>query len=64
MTAVGGTEQKGTRRKLSEDSSQNGWLTWKAKAEQAGLPSTLSNTAITLLWISLGDNCWREVSGD
>lgn len=52
--------QKVESLKLSEDDSWSSWLIWKARAEAAGLPRVLSNTAVTLLWLALGNNCWRE----
>jgi hypothetical protein len=48
-------------RKLSEDDSLNGWESWKQRAEEIGLPSVLSPTALMLLWLALGTNAWRKL---
>jgi hypothetical protein len=36
-----------------------GWPVWKKRAEESGLTKALSDTALMLLWMSLGHNCWR-----
>ena len=46
--------------KLSIDNSVGGWDIWKAKAERSGLTRILSNTALMMLWLSLGSNVWRD----
>ena len=47
------------RHKLSDDGVLPHLELWKMRAEDAGLPNHLSNTALMLLYISLGENAWR-----
>lgn len=39
---------------------RSAWERWKEHAEATGLPYILSSTALMVLWILLGENCWRR----
>jgi hypothetical protein len=39
---------------------RSSWERWKERAEACGLPDILSNTALMVLWLLLGENCWRR----
>jgi hypothetical protein len=39
---------------------RSSWERWKQRAEGYGLPNVLSSTALMVLWLLLGENCWRR----